>query len=207
MVKYYDVTISDLHKYAISKDPHNNPTVEGKTKWLGYYFNTDPDGKKLNPIERFALVASFFAGVQTRKMEEKLEEYKTLTDNYKEVLHWSQRVQQWKVETKDGKDDVWMHYNDGTKFNQVIFPEGKNYINDFRRTHYDNTYHLFGKDEVQAVVDVVNQRKDMVSTELQKLSTEVDMAVKDAGEAEQMAANAVKKLTDLLSTQAKNAGG
>lgn len=206
MVKYYDVTISDLHKYAISDDPHNNPTVEGKTKWLGHYFSTDPDGKKLNPIERFALVASFFAGVQTRKMEEKLEEYKTLTDNYREVLHWSQSVQQWKVETKDG-GDVWLHNDQRDEFNEFIFPGGENNLNAFSRGHHKNTYHLFGKDEVQAVVDVVNQRKDMVSTELQKKATEVDMAVKDAGEAEQMAANAVKKLTDLLSTQAKNAGG
>ncbi|MDY0220920.1 MAG: hypothetical protein RBR67_07270 [Desulfobacterium sp.] len=63
------------------------------------------------------------------------------------------------------------------------------------------------KDEWQSFADVLNQEKDMRSTDLNKLSTEMDMAVKDSSEAEQMAANAIKKAVDLMSTQGKTSGG
>lgn len=157
-----------------------------------------------DPLESFALLAAYFSGQQNRKMEDKLEEYKEKTDDYKRVLNTSQKAHTYLADAKaqEGKDKEWPKCDNAFKndMNWVLTGSGKNFndISDDKKLD-DN--------EAQACVDAISQKKDMTSTELQAITTEMDMAVKDAGEAEQMAANAVKKLTDLISTLGKNAGG
>ena len=152
-----------------------------------------------NPIVAFACVASYFAGKNEIAMEKKMDEFETQHEKYMKCLDWSQYAHERKASAVA---------EDGGVYGSSSF---KSYINGITNNKFNSmdkgndNYH--NKDEWQSFIDVINQQKDMESTDLNKLSTEMDMAVKDCSEAEQMAANAVKKATDLMSTQGRTAGG
>lgn len=153
-----------------------------------------------DPIENFALLASFFAGKQETVMNNKLKEYEDQHNEYKKVLRWSKYAHEKKAYA--------------TNKDKAVHGSGsyKNYMNGITNNRFTNEMdknkdNKHNKDEWQSQIDVINKEKDMQSTELNKISTEMDMAVKDSSEAEQMAANAVKKANDLMSTQAKTSGG
>lgn len=156
-----------------------------------------------NPIVAFACVVSYFAGTQETIMKDKMDTYEEKHEEYKTCLNWSKYAHRKKAEATA---------NNGGRKN-LAWGGGsfKTYINSITGDKFDkmdkgkDKWH--NKDEWQAFIDVINKEKDIQSTDLNKLSTEMDMAVKDCSEAEQMAANAVKKATDLMSTQGRTAGG
>lgn len=158
-----------------------------------------------SPIEAFAVLASYFAGQANKKMEDKLAEYSAKSDEYTDVLELSQAAHTYKAEAKaqEGKDGdppkPDQAFRDG--MDRVLSGSGKT-CSDIIPA--DGT---INQDRAQTCIDAINQKKDILSTDLQSLSTEMDMAIKDAGEAEQMAANAIKKYVDLITTQGKSSGG
>ncbi|MBI9089837.1 MAG: hypothetical protein JEZ12_11525 [Desulfobacterium sp.] len=152
-----------------------------------------------NPIQAFACVAAFFAGEQETIMGEKLEEYEAQHNEYKECLQYSKEAHEGKSETVSNK-----YSYSGSGFDDYMnkISDGK-YSSKMDKGN-DGKHN---KEEWQSFADVINQQKDMESTDLNKLSTEMDMAVKDSSEAEQMVVNAVKKMIELMTTQGKGAGG
>jgi hypothetical protein len=157
-------------------------------------------GSCKNPIQAFACMAAYFAGEQETVMTQKLDEYETQHEVYKDCLAYSKEAHQGKASCPDKKKCSY-----STKdFNAYMDRITDNKYSSKMDYKHDGKHK---KEEWQGFADVINQQKDMESTELNKLSTEMDMAIKDSSEAEQMATNAVKKATDLMSTQGKTSGG
>ncbi|MCK5100921.1 MAG: hypothetical protein KAR45_22620 [Desulfobacteraceae bacterium] len=152
-----------------------------------------------NPILAFACVAAYFAGEKYTVQEDKLDEYEEKHEDYKNCLTWSKYAHERKARATEL--DKACSGSGGFKSYVSSIIEGS--FNDMDKGN-DNKHN---KDEWQAFIDVINKEKDIQSTDLNKISTEMDMAVKDCSEAEQMAANAVKRANDLMSTQGKTAGG
>ncbi len=153
-----------------------------------------------NPIEAFACLAAYFAGQEENKMSQKLAEYETAFNAYKECLGYSKEAHEGKAgaAAKDGCT------GSSAGFDTYMDNITNNAYSDKMDKKNDSNHN---KDEWQSFADVLNEQKDMLSTDLNKLSTEMDMAVKDSSEAEQMAANAIKKAVELMSTQGKTSGG
>lgn len=152
-----------------------------------------------NPTVAFATLSTFFAGQSELTMSLKLNEYQAKFDEYQDCLKFSKEAHEGKAETAT------------TKY-PVSSPEFNTYMNSITDDKFSSKMDKksdgkHDKDEWQSFADIINQKKDMLSTELNKLSTEMDMAVKDSSEATQMAANAIKKAIDLLSTQGRTSGG
>lgn len=164
---------------------------------------------KNSPLEAFAVLASYFAGQQNKVMEDVLTEYTDKSNVYKSVLELSETAHVLKAEAKaeEGKDGAPPKANKDFRegMDKVLQGSGKSF-SDIVPKNDDGDYRV-ETDQAQTCIDAISQKKDILSTDLQALSTKMDMAIKDAGEAEQMAANAVKKLTDLISTQGKGSGG
>ncbi|MCK5687329.1 hypothetical protein KAJ27_24550 [bacterium] len=156
-----------------------------------------------NPVVAFAYMASYFAGEQETVMNNKLEKYKEQHDEYKNCLRKSKYAHEKKaIAAADSESRKKLAKSNGSFESYINSITG----NKFSKMDKGNDdWH--NKDEWQSFIDVINKQKDIESTDLNKLSTEMDMAVKDSSEAEQMAANAVKKATDLMSTQGRTSGG
>ncbi|WDP87727.1 MAG: hypothetical protein HUN05_23470 [Desulfobacter sp.] len=154
------------------------------------------------------MVASFFAGQQSQTMADTLVRYKDKHKEYKDTLELSEAAHVLKSEAAaaDGKGDspptADKAFRDG--MDKVLTGTGKRFSDIVEKK--DKKYEV-GEDQAQTCIDAISQKKDILSTELQAISTDMDMAVKDSGEAEFMAANAVSNLTDLLGTLGKQAGG
>jgi len=160
-----------------------------------------------NPIQAFAMLAAYFAGEQETVMSDKLEEYEQKHEEYKEVLAFSKIAHEGKAGCNSDnttRSDGSECYYDGKGFDEYMDDITEDQYSDGMDKNNDSKHE---EDEWQDFIDDINKKKDMESTDLNKLSTEMDMAVKDSGEAEQMAANAIKKATELMSTQGKTAGG
>jgi len=153
-----------------------------------------------NPIEAFACLAAYFAGKQETVMSKKLKEYEEKFNEYKKCLDYSKEAHVGKAGAAANKGTT----NSTAGFNAYMNEITNNQYTDKMDKGKDGCHN---KDEWQSFADVLNEQKDIRSTELNKLSTEMDMAVKDSSEAEQMAANAIKKAVDLMSTQGKTSGG
>lgn len=183
----------------------------------------DEMGRKMtgstNPVVAFARLAAFFAGQQSFKMQVKLKIYEEQHNYYKDVLDNSKIAHQGKLSAASAKKDKKIEDDDARcKFNVFmnnhILEDGGNYD---RLTHFygskligdidpdgDNKHN---KDQWDGFIQMIDKEKDIASTDLNKLSTEMDMAVKESDSAQQMAANAIKKANDLLYEQAKTSGG
>ena len=151
------------------------------------------------PLQAFAILCAYFSGQQFRIMEEKITEYEEKKNEYEKVLTTSQEANIYLAEAKkDDETEVELDFMKNMKW--ILEGTGK--------TQKDvSKDYKFDKDEAQNAVDLINRKKDILSTDLQALSTEVDMTVQDQSEAEEMAANSVKKLVDLLSAIGRTAGG
>lgn len=174
-----------------------------------------------NPIISFARLAAFFAGQQSFKMELKLKEYTAQHDEYKLLLEHSQEAHTGQAEAarNDGLSNSSKTFN--YFFNHKVLGRGDGPVtrtndkyaeivegqNDYILKYDKGNDSKHNKDEWGRIIGVINEKKDLESTDLNKLSTEMDMAVKDSDSAQQMAANAIKKSNDLMSTQAKSLGG
>jgi hypothetical protein len=156
----------------------------------------------MSPIQAFACLASYFAGQEETKMATKLKEYEKAFNDYKECLEHSKEAHEGKAgaAAKDGC----VSSKDIEGFDTYMDKITNNAYSD-KMDKKDDSNH--NKDEWQSFADVLNEQKDLLSTDLNKISTEMDMAVKDSSEAEQMAANAIKKAVELMSTQGKTSGG
>ena len=157
----------------------------------------------MSPIQAFACLASYFAGQEETKMAKKLKEYETAFNAYKECLGHSKEAHTGKASAAADKASGSTKGFD--KYMNEITTNKYSKAGDKSMDKKQDSWH--NKDEWQSFADVLNQQKDLLSTDLNKLSTEMDMAVKDSSEAEQMAANAIKKAVDLMSTQGKTSGG
>ncbi|MCG8564148.1 MAG: hypothetical protein MI747_03610 [Desulfobacterales bacterium] len=158
-----------------------------------------------SPIANFAMVAAYFAGQEEKTMQTRLNEYEKQHDKYKECLDVSKIAHQKKGEAASKNNAP--HAGSTFKNYMVkIMGGGKTGRDKFDGIDV-NDDNKHNEDEMQSYIDVLNKQKDIESTELNALSTKVDMAVKDSSEAQQMAANAVKKATDLMSTQGRTSGG
>ena len=158
---------------------------------------------KDNPMCAFMLLTAYFSGKQESVMEGRMKEYEEKHNAYKETLDMSKEAHEGKaVIGKNKKTKKYSPYSDG--FKTYMDRITKDRFSDEMQKGNDT---LHSKDEWGQMIDIINQQKDMDSTELNKLSTQMDAAVKDSSEAQQMCANAVKKVSDLMATLGKGSGG
>lgn len=150
------------------------------------------DNPSNNPMVNFARIATFFAGQQEFKMNIKLNEYKKQHDKFIDCLDHSK-------EAHAGKADA------VAKKATESTPGFTTYMKDTIKKTVAPTTHT--KEEWQSYIDLINQQKDMESTDLNKLSTEMEVTNKDSSSAFQMANNATTSAGKLMSTQGKLAGG
>lgn len=165
-----------------------------------------------NPAKAFAVMAAFFAGQQEEVMSQKLKDYTTQYKTYKRCLDFSKNAHEGKAAAAAKGDkgasysskefDLYMNEITGNKFNNKY---DKSISCDAFMDKGCDGYH--NKEEWQQYADVINQQKDMESTELNKVSNDMDMAVKDSSKAEEITASAVKKATELMATQGRISGG
>ena len=173
-----------------------------------------------NPIVAFARLAAFFAGQQEFKMQVKLEEYRVQHERYKKVLEYSKLAHQKKLEAANAKADIGVAGRlEQRDFNHFMNTEILTLTAEEKRDHWidANIYlgggqdtdrnNLHSEDDWDGFIKLIDKKKDMESTDLNKLSTEMDMAVKESDSAQQMAANAIKKANDLIYELAKTSGG
>ncbi|WP_022665968.1 hypothetical protein [Desulfospira joergensenii] len=173
-----------------------------------------------NPIVAFARLAAFFAGQQSFAMELKLKEYEEQHEFYQEVLENSTIAHQYKLKAAEADTDVGIEEEDDMRsFNKFMNSNVVTLSDDDRSNRLvhlgyrlgggvdSSNDNLHSKEDWEGFCEQIDQKKDMESTTLNKLSTEMDLAVKDSDSAQEMAANAIKKANDLMSTQGKTSGG
>jgi len=155
-----------------------------------------------SPAAAFACLATYYAGQTETELNDLMDEYEEQQASYRECLDFSTHATSKKAEAnqngtcpateEDGDFETYMIGIAGTS--------------EWKSIDSDDT-HEHSADEWQAMCDILNNQKEKESNELNSLSTEMELAIQDSSEAEEMAANAVKKLSDMLSTQAKAIGG
>ena len=173
-----------------------------------------------SPAAAFACLSAYFAGLEQAEMNTLMDDYKDQHEVYAKCLTMSKFANEQKAEAAAAGDN-------GTS-SWVMTPneeEGvsgwsyKNYMEGILNDSEDGLFELdqkstnyldkavFTQDEWESQCDIINQQKDIESSELNQLSTDMELAVQDSSEAQEMAANAIKKLSDLASSQAKTSGG
>lgn len=155
-----------------------------------------------SPTAAFACLAAYYAGQAQNELENLMDEYKAQQDSYEDCLDHSTYANASKAEANQNSSCP------SSKDN----PDFESYMKEIAGTTEWNRIDSDGTqehsaDEWQAMCDILNNQKEIESNDLNSLSTEMELSIQDSSEAEEMAANAVKKLSDMLSTQAQASGG
>ena len=180
------------------------------------------DGGAGSVMADFIRLCAFFAGQQSFEMQRKLEVYKEQHEFYQKVLDKSSLAHEHKLAAANAGESVMIEddderesFNSFMNMNVLTLSEDEMASNGHNlRMGYQlgggqdkNNDNYHNKEEWEGFCQLLDKKKDMESTTLNKLSTEMDLAVKESDSAQEMAANAIKKSNDVLSTQARTAGG
>lgn len=186
-----------------------------------------------SPAEGFACLAAYYAGQEDADLDLAMDDYTAQHDAYIALLEISEEAATNKATASENSSSVevsddYIDYvagekeytaeedDDGIITKHWKLDSDNNYIRSGGLMTQDDWEDIAGtrSDDVSFDAEgwddqctIINEEKEIQSTELNKLSTDMELTVEDSSTAQEMTANAVKKNSDLASTQGRTSGG